>query len=140
MPRVQTRSPSYRSENDIIVHLHWNTPHKCGGKQSGDVDWSIITKPRPLSTQEVRLQLRSVRNVMSYLTILVLETVLNATPRHHPRSLINLTGSLYGEAPSDEVSKRKSPWQQRRPCKRTTYICNRRLFLSTEVRNLLVIH
>ena len=30
--------------------------------------------------------------MMSYLTILVLETVLNLTPRHHPRSLIN-----YGE-------------------------------------------
>ena len=29
---------------------------------------------------------------MSYLTILILETVLNATPRHRPLSLIN-----YGE-------------------------------------------
>ena len=115
------RSPSYRSGNDVIVHLRWNAPHKCGGKQSGDVDWSIITKPRPSSTQEARLRLRSVHNVMSYLTILILETVLNATPWHRPHSLINLTGSLYGEAPSDEVSKRKSPWQQRRPCKRTTY-------------------
>ena len=116
------RSPSYRSGNDIIVHLHWNALHKRGGKQSGDIDWSIITKPRPSSTQEVRLWLQSIRNVMSYLTILILETVPNATPRHRPQSLINLTGSLYREAPSDEVSKRKSPWQQRRPCKRTTYI------------------
>ena len=120
MPPVQTRSPSYRSRNDVIVHLRWNAPHKHGGKQSGDVDWSIITKPRPLSTQEARLRLRSICNVMSYLMILVLEMVLNATPRHCPWSLINLTGSLYREAPSDEVSKRKSPWQQRRLCKHTT--------------------
>ena len=111
------RSPSYRSGNDIIVHLCWNAPHKHGGKQSGDIDWSIITKPHPLSTQEVRLRLRSICNMMSYLTILILEMVLNATPRHHPWSLINLTGSLYREAPSDEVSKCKSPWQQRWPCK-----------------------
>ena len=59
---------------------------------------------------------------MSYLTILVLETVLNATPRHCPWSLINLAGSLYKEAPSDKVSKCKSPWQQRQPCKHTTYV------------------
>ena len=39
-----------------------------------------------------QLRLRSIRNVMSYLTILVLETVLNVTPWHRPRSLIN-----YGE-------------------------------------------
>ena len=122
MPRVQLCSPSYRSGNDVIVHLRWNALHKHGGKQSGDINWSIITKPCPLSTQEVRLWLRSIPNVISYLTILVLEMVLNATHRHRPRSLINLAGSLYREAPSDEVSKRKSPWQQRRLCKRTTYI------------------
>ena len=86
------RSPSYRSGNDVIVHLRWNTPHKRGGKQSGDVNWSIITKARSSSTQEAWLRLRSIRNVMSYLTILILETVLNVTPRHCPRSLIN-----YGE-------------------------------------------
>ena len=65
-------SPSYRSRNDIIVHLRWNALHKRGGNQSGDVDWSIIAKPHPLSTQEAQLQLRSVCNVMSYLTICVL--------------------------------------------------------------------
>ena len=121
MPRVQICSPSYRSGNDVKVHLGWNTPQKHGGKQSGDVDWSIITKPRPSSTQKAQLQLQSIRNVMPYLTILVLESLPNATPQHCPWSLINLTGSLYKEAQSDEVSKRKSPWQQRRPCKRTTY-------------------
>ena len=42
------RSPSYRSGNDIIVHLRWNALHKRGGKQSGDINWSIITKPPPL--------------------------------------------------------------------------------------------
>ena len=54
------------------MHLRWNAPHKHGGNQSGDVDWSIIAKPHPLSTQEVLLQLQSIRNVMSYLTIFVL--------------------------------------------------------------------
>ena len=112
--------PFYRSGNVIIVHLRWNAPHKSGGKQCGDVDWSIITKPCPSSTQEARLRLRSVRNVMPYLTILVLESLPNATPRYCPRSLINLTESLYKEAQSDEVSKCKSSWQQRRLCKRTT--------------------
>ena len=116
------RSPSYRRGNDVIVHLRWNAPHKRGGKQSGDIDWSIITKPHPSSTQEAWLWLWSVHNAMSYLMILILETVLNVTPWHRPWSLINLTRSLYGEAPSDEVSKRKSPWQQRWPCKCTTYI------------------
>ena len=130
-------SPSYRSRNDIIVHLRWNTPHKCGGKQSGDVDWSIITKPRPSSTQEVRLWLQSIHNVMSYLTILVLEMVLNATPRHRPRSLINLTGSLYGKAPSEEVSKCKSPWQQRQLCKCMTYIINFNTFSSKFLFDIL---
>ena len=32
----------------VIVHIHWNALHKHGGKQSGDIDWSIITKPPPL--------------------------------------------------------------------------------------------
>ena len=41
-------SASYRSGNDVIVHLRWKAPHKRGGKQCGDVDWSIITKPPPL--------------------------------------------------------------------------------------------
>ena len=45
-------SPSYRSGNDVMAHLCWNAPHKRGGNQSGDVDWSIIAKPHPLSTQE----------------------------------------------------------------------------------------
>ena len=112
--------PFYRSGNDIIMHLHWNALHKRGGKQSEDVDWLIITKPRPSSTQEVWLQLRSICNVMSYLTILVLESLPNATPWHCPWSLINLLGSLYEEAQSDGVSKHKSPWQHRWPCKCTT--------------------
>ena len=102
--------PFYRNGNDIIVHLHWNTLHKRGGNQSGDVDWSIITKPHPLSTQEAQLWLQSICNMMSYLTILVLESLPNVTPRHCPRSLINLMGSLYEEAQSDEVSKHKSLW------------------------------
>ena len=59
-------------ENDVIVHLHWNALLKCGGKQSGDVDWLIIAKPHLLSTQEVWPQLRGIRNVMYHFTILVL--------------------------------------------------------------------
>ena len=51
-------------ENDVTVHLHWNAPHKCGGKQSGDVDWLIITKPHLLSTQEAWLQLWGIRNMV----------------------------------------------------------------------------
>ena len=39
--------PFIQLENDIIAHLHWNALHKCGGKQSGDVDWLIIIKPHP---------------------------------------------------------------------------------------------
>ena len=120
VPRVQMCYPFYRGGNVIIVHLRWNALHKRGGKQSGDIDWSIITKPCPSSTQEAQLRLQSICNVMPYLMILVLESLPNATPQHCPRSLINLMGSLYEEAQSDEVSKRKSPWQQRRPCKRTT--------------------
>ena len=86
-------SPSYRSGNDVIVHLCWNALHKCGGKQSGDINWSIITKPHPWSTQEAWLRLQSICNVMPYLTIVVLESLLNVTPWHCPRSLINLTGA-----------------------------------------------
>ena len=121
MPRVQTRFSFYGSVNDVIVHPRWNTLQKHGGKQYGDVDWSIIVKPHPSSTQEVRLWLRSIHNVMSCLMILILESVPNATPWHCSWSLINLTESLYQEAQSDEVSKCKSPWQQRQPCKCTTY-------------------
>ena len=120
MPRVQTCFSFYRSANDVIVHLHWNALHKRGRKQSGDADWSIIIKPHPSSTQEAWLRLQSIHNVMSYLTILILQSLSNATPRHCHWSLINLTGSLYEEAQSDEVSKCKSPWQQRRLCKHMT--------------------
>ena len=112
--------PFYRSRNDIIVHLRWNALHKHGGKQSGDVNWSIITKPHPLSTQEVQLWLQSVRIMMSYLTICISESLLNTTPQHCFQSLINIMGSPSKEAQSDEVSKCKSPWQWRWPCKRTT--------------------
>ena len=81
-------SPSYRSGNDVIVHLLWNAPHKRGGKQSGDVDWSIITKPHPLSTQEARLRLQNIYNVMSYLTI----HILGVTAKHDSSALMNLKG------------------------------------------------
>ena len=57
--------------NDVIVHLHWNALHKCGGKQSGDIDWLIIARPRLLSTQEAWPQLRCIHNVMYHFTILV---------------------------------------------------------------------
>ena len=120
VPRVQMPSSFYRSVNDVIVHPHWNTLHKCGRKHFGDIDWSIIVKLRPLSTQELRLWPPGICNVMSYLTMLILESVPNATPRHYSRSLINLMGSLYEEAKSDEVSKCKSPLQQRWRCKHTT--------------------
>ena len=120
MPRVQTRYPFYSSRNDVIVHLRWNAPHKCGGKQSGDVDWSIITKPRPLSTQEARLQLQSIHNMMSYLTICVSESLPSVTPRHRLQSLMNITESPGKEGQSDEASECKSPWQWRWPCKHMT--------------------
>ena len=107
----------YRSADDVIVHLPWNALHKCGGKQSGAIDWSIILKPCPLSTQEARPRLQGICNVVSYLMTLVLETVLNVTSRHCPWSLINPMRSLYEEVPSEEVSEPKTPWQQRRPCK-----------------------
>ena len=76
-PKFKCAPPFIWLENDVIVHLHWNAPHKCGGKQSGDVDWLIIAKPRLLSTQEVRLQLRGIRNVVYYFTILVLGVTVN---------------------------------------------------------------
>ena len=62
-----------------MVYLHWNTPHKCGGKQSGDFNWLIIVKPRPLSTQEVRLHFRGICNVVYYLTILILGATVNCS-------------------------------------------------------------
>ena len=71
-PKFKCAPPFIRLENDVIVHLHWNAPHKRGGKQSGDVDWLIIAKPHLLSTQEVRLWLRGIRNVVYYFTILIL--------------------------------------------------------------------
>ena len=69
-PEFKHAPPFIQLENDIIVHLHWNAPHKCGGKQSGDVDWLIIAKPHLLSTQEARL--RGIHNVMYHFMILVL--------------------------------------------------------------------
>ena len=71
-PEFKCAPPLIWLENDIIVHLHWNTPHKRGGKQSGDVDWLIITKPCLLSTQEAWLQLRGICNVVYYFMILIL--------------------------------------------------------------------
>ena len=71
-------APSFiRLENDIIVHLHWNAPHKCGGKQSGDVNWLIIAKPHLLSTQEAQLRLRGIGNVMYFFRIFVLGVTVN---------------------------------------------------------------
>ena len=71
-PEFKHAPPFIRLENDIIVHLHWNAPHKCAGKQSGDIDWLIIAKPRLLSTQEERPRLRGIHNMMYYFTILIL--------------------------------------------------------------------
>ena len=71
-PEVKCAPPFIQLENDIIVHLHWNVPHKCGGKQSGDVDWLIIAKPHLLSTQEAWLWLRGICNMVYYFTILIL--------------------------------------------------------------------
>ena len=79
--------------NDVIVHLHWNAQHKHGGKQSGDINWSIITKPRPLSTQEVWPRLRSVRSVMHYLTILV----FGVTAERDSSALSSVSDKPYGE-------------------------------------------
>ena len=135
------KCPKFRCTSPFIgmrmMHLRWNAPHKHGGKQSGDVDWSIITKPHPSSTQEAWLQLWSICNVMSYLTILVLESLPNVTPQHCPQSLINLMGSLNEEAQSEEASEHKSPWQRRRPCKRTTYIAIYGSETSRKKRNYL---
>ena len=71
-PEFKHTPPFIWLENDVIVHLHWNAPHKRGGKWSGDVNWLIIAKPCLLSIGEVQLQLQGVRNVMYYFTILVL--------------------------------------------------------------------
>ena len=76
-PEFKRAPPFIRLENDIIVHLHWKAPHKRGRKQSGDIDWLIIAKPHLLSTQEVQLCLRGIRNVMYYFTILVLGVTVN---------------------------------------------------------------
>ena len=73
-PKFKCAPPFIRLENDVIVHLHWNALHKRGGKQSGDVDWLIITKPRLLSTQEVWPWLQGIHNVMYHSSILVLES------------------------------------------------------------------
>ena len=70
-PEFKCTPPFIWMENDVIVHLHWNAPHKRGGKQSGDVNWLIIAKPHLLSTQEVQPQLRCIRNMMYHFTILV---------------------------------------------------------------------
>ena len=59
------------------MHLHWKALHKRGGKQYGDVDWLIITKPCLLSTQEVWPQLRGIHNVVYYITILILGATVN---------------------------------------------------------------
>ena len=53
-PEFKCAPPFISMENDVMVHLHWKAPHKHGGKQSGDIDWLIITKPHLLSTQEAR--------------------------------------------------------------------------------------
>ena len=103
------------------MHLHWNALHKCGGKQSGDVDRSIIVKPHPLITQEAGLQLRGIRNMICYSTILI----LGVTAKCHSVALTSVSDkilkeSLHEEARSDEVSEHKSPWQQRRLCKHMT--------------------
>ena len=76
-PKFKCAPPFIRLENDVIVHLHWNAPHKRGGKQSGDVDLLIITKPHLLGTQEVWLQLRGIRNMVYYFTILILGVTVN---------------------------------------------------------------
>ena len=71
-PKFKRAPPFIRLENDVIVHLHWNALHKCGGKQSGDVDWLIIAKPHLLSTQEAQLWLWGICNVMYHFMILIL--------------------------------------------------------------------
>ena len=63
-PEFKCTPPFILLENDVIVHLHWNAPQQHGRKQSGDVDWLIIAKPCILSTQEVRLRLQGIRNMV----------------------------------------------------------------------------
>ena len=76
-PKFKCAPPFIWLENDVIVDLHWNTPHKCSGKQSGDVNWLIIAKPHLLSTQEVWLRLRGICNVVYYFMILVMGVTVN---------------------------------------------------------------
>ena len=49
-PKFKCAPPFIWLENDVIVHLHWNGLQEYGGKQSGDVDWLIITKLHLSST------------------------------------------------------------------------------------------
>ena len=76
-PKFKCAPPFIWLENDVIVHLHWNAPHKRGGKQSGDIDWLIIIKPHFLSTQEAWLWLWGIHNMVYYFTILVLGVTVN---------------------------------------------------------------
>ena len=97
--------PFIGTGNDVIVHLHWNALHKRGGKQSGDVNWLIITKPRLLSTQEAWPRLQSVCNVMYYLTILV----FRVTTECNSLALTSVSNKFYGE-PRRRGSFRRGEW------------------------------
>ena len=77
------------------MHLHWNTLHKHGGKQSGDVNWLLIAKPRLLRTQETQLWLRGIHNVMNYFTILVLGVTVN----YNSVALTSVSENPKGEPP-----------------------------------------
>ena len=79
-PEFKYAPPFILLENDIIVYLHWNAPQQCGGKQSGDVDWLIIIKPRLLSTQQVQPWLQCICNEMYWITILI--SGANASGEH----------------------------------------------------------
>ena len=83
------RSHSYRSGNEVIVPLRWNTPHKRGGKQSGDIDWSIISKPRPSSTQEALK--RSQHDALSN------DTRFGVTAECNSLALSSVSDKPYGE-------------------------------------------
>ena len=100
------------------MHLHWNAPHKCGGKQSGDVNWLIIAKPHLLSTQEVQPHLQGVLQcgVLHYDTCFWSHCKLRLHGTDFG-SLMNPKESLHREAHLDKASEHKSPWQQRRLCK-----------------------
>ena len=86
-PEFKCAPPFIQLENDIIVHLHWNAPHKHGGNQSGDVDWLIITKPHLLSTQEAQPRLQGIHNVMYHFTILI----LGVTVKHDSMALTSVS-------------------------------------------------